>query len=439
MKHLFTIHGSLENKVSYAHLALFLALLPFDRFYSQLVLISFVLHTLIHINRQKIRLVPTRQNLLLTALFLLAVTGLAWSQEKKEGLKDIEHQLAILLFPLLLSVTSFPLRLYRKKLLLLFGLACTATVIYLYIDAFRIIAYYKLPVKTLLSGVFIHHNFSEPIGIHATYLSLYISLSIISFLHFFMEEKNRRAGFAYITVLLILSGGLVQLGSKSVIIASITFIIAGFPLFMPAGRQRIKFIITVSIIFLVSLLAITKIDSFKKRYVMELKGDLSASSADNIILEPRVIRWQSALALIKKAPVTGYGTGSGNKLLKEKYFEDKLYDSYLHKLNTHNQYLGFLLTTGIPGLLLFLAVLAAGFRMAWQSRDPAFTGFMILVSVVSFSENILDVNKGIFFFAFFLSFFAKTVALHLKKKPSARRKVKSMAKANHLLNKALPD
>ena len=31
--------------------------------------------------------------------------------------------------------------------------------------------------------------------------------------------------------------------------------------------------------------------------------------------------------------------------------------------------------------------------------------FMVLVTVVSFSEDLLDVNKGIFFYAFFFSFF----------------------------------
>jgi hypothetical protein len=30
---------------------------------------------------------------------------------------------------------------------------------------------------------------------------------------------------------------------------------------------------------------------------------------------------------------------------------------------------------------------------------------MLLVAIVSFSENLLDVDKGIFFYAFFFSFF----------------------------------
>ncbi|HKO80644.1 MAG TPA: hypothetical protein VJU78_09620, partial [Chitinophagaceae bacterium] len=64
-----------------------------------------------------------------------------------------------------------------------------------------------------------------------------------------------------------------------------------------------------------------------------------------------------------------------------------------------------LLKTGIFGLIIFLVTLYAGFTSAWLNKDFVGASFMIIISVVSFSENILDVNKGIFFYAFFFSFF----------------------------------
>ena len=53
MKKIFFINDTVENKISYYHLLAFLAALPFDRLYSQVVLISFTIHTLIHIKKKK--------------------------------------------------------------------------------------------------------------------------------------------------------------------------------------------------------------------------------------------------------------------------------------------------------------------------------------------------------------------------------------------------
>ena len=83
----------------------------------------------------------------------------------------------------------------------------------------------------------------------------------------------------------------------------------------------------------------------------------------------------------------------------------KLYNSFLHNLNAHNEYLSFLIKSGVIGLLVYLAVLALGFRISLQQKDLLFFSFMVIITTVSFSENILDVDKGIIYYAFFYSFF----------------------------------
>jgi O-antigen ligase len=92
-------------------------------------------------------------------------------------------------------------------------------------------------------------------------------------------------------------------------------------------------------------------------------------------------------------------------IIKEKYFEKKLFTSYLHEFNAHNEYLSFLIKTGIIGFALFIYVLYFGFAAALQRQDILFLSFMVLISIVAISENFLDVNKGIFFYSFFFSFF----------------------------------
>ncbi|MDP4264768.1 MAG: O-antigen ligase family protein [Bacteroidota bacterium] len=402
------LQDSLTNKISFYHLGLFLVMLPFDLFYSELILISLSLHTLIHINKKKIGASFTRQNLVLSSVFLLNVLGLIWSRDREEGLEDIGMQFSIILFPFIFSASGLNLNRYKKKLLLLFGATCTVTIVFLYTDAIHIILYNKLSPAILFSPAFINHNFSQTIPIHATYMSMYTALSIASFLYFFPEEKSNRTRFLYIIAITILVAGLLQLASRSVLIATIIFITTGFFLSMPKGTKRTRFIVITILVSLICLFGITMIDSFKKRYISELEKDLTQVSVNNEIPEPRIVRWQYTLPLVKNAPVIGHGSGSEKRLLKEMYFEKKLYNSFLHELNAHNQYLSFFIKTGVIGLIILLVTFYSGLVAAWRRKDRVFWAFMILISIVSFSENILDVNKGIFFYAFFFSFFVKT-------------------------------
>ncbi len=407
MTNLFTIEDSLENKISYYHLALFLMFLPFDRFYSQLVVVSFVLHTLIHVRLRKRLTTPKWQNLLLCSVFLLNVVGLIWSHDQKEGIKDCIRQLTILVFPIILSLSALDLQKYKKNLLILFGLTCVATILYLYFDAFRIILYNKLPLETLFSRSFINHNFSEPIGLHATYLSVYVALAIAVFLSM-VSGRIDRTILLHVLCIVVLMAGLLQLAVKSVLVATIIIILQTFFFRLGKGAKRTRFILVTIMLAVLVVFGVTRIDAFKGRYLTEFKGDLADTSANNRILEPRLARWKSALPLVAHAPLIGHGSGSEKRLLKEAYFSYHLYDSYVHELNAHNQYLSIQIKTGLFGLLVFFFTLYAGFLSAWRERNVIFISFMILIGLVSLSENILDVNKGIFFYAFFFSLFAKT-------------------------------
>jgi O-antigen ligase len=144
--------------------------------------------------------------------------------------------------------------------------------------------------------------------------------------------------------------------------------------------------------------------TFKDRYLSELKEDLSPSFAGQTV-EPRLERWKIAVKLIAQSPIIGYGAGSEIQLLQEKYFQQKSYSSYLHRLNSHNEYLSFLIKSGIWGLAVYLATLSFGFKKAFRKRDVVFFSFMILIAVVSLSENVLDADKGVIFYSFFFSFF----------------------------------
>lgn len=404
MKQLFAIQDSTENKISFYHAAAFLISLPFDRFYSEIILIGFLLHTLLHINREKFRSFFTINSLLLTSVFLITLIGITYSHDKSQAGRDVQRQMAILLFPFILATCGLDWKKYKIKLLLIFSITCVCTIVYLYIDALRVLLYNKLPLRQLLSAAFINQHFSEPIGIHATYLAMYCLLSASVLLYLFLKESSNEWRFVYCVCILVLLGGILQLGSRSVMIS--TMIVAALFPFLVLKRTRRASLIRVLVVFFVAgILAITSIKSFRTRYISWLKEDLAHNTIDNHIPEPRIVRWQLAIQLVKQSPLTGYGSGSEKRLLNEAYFANKLYISYLNELNAHNQYLSMALKTGIWGLLIFLLTLFWALVTAIRSKDILFSSFLAIVGIVSFSENILDVNKGIFFYAFFFSLF----------------------------------
>lgn len=415
MKQLLFIEDSIPNKISYYHLAFFLIALPFDFFYSQLILIGFGLHTLIHAGKDDWKQVFSKPVFIITSIFLLGLLAVSYSPDKPEGFNIITRQLAILLFPVLFALSNLDMEKYRMNLFCIFGITCVATVIYLYIDAVRTIIYFHLPPSALFTTLFMNHNFSLPIGIHATYLSVYVTFSLIIFLYLAIRNENRQYKWICLLASFVLLAGMVQLSSRAVFIAFLLVINLAFPFLLFKAKKRLAFFVMAAFLSAVVMLIILSVDSFKARYLSELKTDLTSKVKIIESTEPRLARWDAILELIKKSPVIGYGTGSEKKMLKEKYFEKGLYISYLNEFNAHSEYLGILLRTGVVGLLLFLYILYFGFAVAIRNADLVFLSFMLIITAVSVSENILELNKGIFFYSFFFSLFLWREGPELKK------------------------
>src|SRR5579863_1658716 len=82
MKELFLIRDNLANKISFYHLAVFLVSLPFYRFYSHLVLISFAIHTLIHFNKLALKPLFARRTLVLQSVFFVTAISTIYATNK---------------------------------------------------------------------------------------------------------------------------------------------------------------------------------------------------------------------------------------------------------------------------------------------------------------------------------------------------------------------
>ncbi len=405
MKELFLIKDNLANKISYYHVMLLLLSLPFDRFYSHLILASLAIHTIIQFRNGSAKPLFTWRTFVLQSVFWVTLVGTLYTVNFQQSLLEWELDLPILLIPLIFCVNPLDLKKYRQNLLLIFSLGCTATIGYLYLDAVITIRHYHLPWSSILSQAFTNHNFSEPIDMHATFLSLQIAIALIYVLSRLVGERlTTSATLLYLFCSLVLTAGIIQLSSKSIFAALFLVINFAIPWFLLQGKRRLWYMLTTIGLSCILVAVIFNSRALRDRYLVELREDLSPAFAGQTV-EPRLERWKIAVNLIKKSPIIGYGTGSEIQLLQEQYFAKKFYSSYLHRLNSHNQYLSFLIKTGIWGLSIYIITLVYGFNRAIKKQDVIFFSFMILIAVVSLSENVLDADKGVMFYSIFLSYF----------------------------------
>jgi len=404
MKKLFILQDSLVNKISYFHLALLMASLPFDMIYSHIILISFALHTLIQLDVKKLKSIFNPRILASQSVFWVTAISTIYTTYKPEAFNEWGRQITIIVLPILLTLSNLDLKKYRANLLSIFSIICTASIVYLYIDAIHTIQHYHLPLRNLFTDTFTNHNFSEPLAIHATFLSMQLIVALIFLITALPKENKASLKVFYAFCILILTLGLLQLCSKSALFC--LFVAANFvvPFYVFDKTRRRKFITTILAISFICLTGVLSVKTFRDRLFTSLELDI-AKPKPGALTEERMARWQTGAELIAKAPVIGHGAGSEIELLHEAFYQKKYYTSFLQHLNVHNQYLSFLIKSGLIGLLIYLITLWLGFKWALKQADPLFLTFMLLLAVVSLSENLLDVDKGIIFYAFFFSFF----------------------------------
>lgn len=391
------------KNVSYYLILLFLVCLPFDQFYSSVTLICLTVHTVLTGTKASFRMLLDKRVLVLQALYWLTLLGTVYTRYPGEAVGEWVQQLPLLLWPWLACVLQPVLRERKNELLCAFTASGCAVVLYLFWNAFRTIHYFHMPAGALFSAFFVNHNFSLPLDLHATYLSMYLSLSLV----FCLTQIVRGRKPLFILASLVLLAGLVQLASKSVLGATWVVLVIGVPVFLfPARRRAAAFRVTAILTFTLVLGSLLlQASSFRGRIVDDLTKDFVQDRQADPLNEPRMVRWKVAVGLIRSSPLVGYGSGSEMPVLKAAYYQQGLFEPYLYELNTHNQFLRYGMTLGVMGVVAYLGLLGFGFVQAWKHRDLVWTCFLSLATVVSLAENMLDVQKGIFFFSFFISFF----------------------------------
>ncbi len=116
--------------------------------------------------------------------------------------------------------------------------------------------------------------------------------------------------------------------------------------------------------------------------------------------------WKAAKGIIASHPIIGVGTGDMPASYREQYNKMKSPLEEKFRLRAHNQYLALAVGLGIPVMIYFILFLVYSIISQKRWNNFLFLSFWIIAVLSMLTEDTLETQSGVTFFAFFFCFLA---------------------------------
>jgi O-antigen ligase len=352
----------------------------------------------------------------LLPVFMLAIT-LLYTDNLSGGFKSLGNKIFLLLFPVVLSTFHFTRsktdRLLRSFVcsVLFWAFLCISIGVYKF---FTVETTFGAMAGDAFNRVVTPWNFLtniqlvEPISISPIYMSTLTGIASIIIVYMITEEKRIMVKWLWILGAVFLFAFNVLLGARmgliSLIVALPFFYAFNFINVLRAHALRIVVVSGIAICFLTGLFFVNPI--LQKRFGKDMTNtsypeELSGWNSVNL----RAAIWDCSLQAAKKKIVFGYGLGSEHYARETCYKSFSFYGPFGTDLNSHNQYLEYILIGGLFLLAGLLASFGAAAFYAWKYRSALLLAFIIFIALNFLTESLLAVQKGIIIYSLFLSLF----------------------------------
>ncbi|POS02979.1 O-antigen ligase-like membrane protein [Flavobacterium croceum DSM 17960] len=347
--------------------------------------IPFLLFSITHLMCYGYKNIKMKYFSLLIFFFLVNLVSLFYSDDLKYGLRRIEGFLPFIYLAIPYSTQNFK-NINITKWSKIFNI-CNAIFLLIFV-------FYCFISSDHLSYNIIRTSFEKLplINIHPIYLSI---IAFIGFITSLFYLKNTISILSIISNLIII----MLTGAKSTLIFLI--IIIPFVFFNKKIEKIKKIMFFLLIIFFASLLIFTKNghrERFREMFLAVSYNQFNTNNSTSV----RNAVYKCTLDRLEKTNLF-FGNGIGDS----QYFLDqcfKISHSDLLGYNTHNQYLGIVISTGFFGLFSFFLLI---FYVFLLNQYKGFTPFLIVISFFLYFflfENVLERKNGILLFLFSIYF-----------------------------------
>ena len=416
-----------QKKLLIASLSLAVITLPFS---IPLCHIALILFLIISLTQQAgfLSHKSFRDNLLVilfAALLITHLVGMLYTENIAYGLTQLEKKIFLFFVPLLLAGS---VRFERNEVVFIFCVFITSCVIASLVCLIN--SFYQ--IKLLMDGSIILSDFNylgttpyeqinpntsvnwmlvsyrslaSGIAMHPTYLSLYLVFCIIILFDFFdsrLLQTSKQRSLA-IGLIIYFSVFVVFLSSRIIIIGLIALFFVTFlrsPLIRNTWQKLgYTFFVIVGIILLTYTNPITRYRCYQELSVTSL--NIKPNHIYKNSTEIRASLWWLGLKSIPNINWI-WGSGTGDALDTMKRTSDAYnVKNIIDAANPQNQFLCTVLQHGIMGMFVLMALLAIPMRIAWAGQQYFVLTFCSLFILTCFTEPVLELQKGIDFFAIF--------------------------------------
>lgn len=325
---------------------------------------------------------------LLVAFYLLQVVSLIYTVNMKDAGTMLMHRLPLLLFPLCCIVcnTAF---LTRNRQRILVWLLTGSLVVKFFIRLVCILCTYH---KIVFNGTF------DPV--HHSYMAMYL-LFVLGFLYsewFYHRTEMKKwmlwtLGIVAAVVIAYIIFVLSRAG-----IAGLVLMVGMVIIHLLFRAKEVKLGLIVLALALVAGIGVFFVLPESSRRLTQTFEEMSEGDTS----DARYKIFGSSLKAIGRSLPFGVGIGDRNDVLVQIY--EEMGDEYYinAQFNSHNIYLDAMVSMGIPGILLLLAVFIVPAVGAYKKREFITLSLIYSVAFSGLFEAVLNRQMGIMFFGLFL-------------------------------------
>lgn len=135
-------------------------------------------------------------------------------------------------------------------------------------------------------------------------------------------------------------------------------------------------------------------------HVYKVTGDVTGSSSFQ-----RILFWKVAWNIVKRNFAFGVGTGDVKNEMKAMHNEMHPDLDERYWLRAHNQFLTFFVAFGVLGFAYFIFLFGYTFRA--RRKNLLALAFLLIAFISCFTEDTIETQAGVTFFAFFFCLFSK--------------------------------
>lgn len=403
------VRSNLLGDLYFLFLALAVLIMPFDKTFPSLPVNLAAISALLNIVLNGRNTISKMKPFLVSAsLYIIFLYAYFISENTQVAYYDTRAKASILFAPLLIGWAKELTRKHIHTLFVFFIFSCFCMTL-----ASLTVASYNYYFQKQ-GDLFFYKKLITFVDMHPAYLGMYVSFCILYITIYLFKNyeyiSSKRRGYLSILILWFLFY-LLLLTSKVAIISSVVFVNVAFLYWSYRYKKLIRGIMIISVINFLGILVLLSLQTTKQR--MEVLLDPQGTTYENSV-ESRQYIWKAIYTNLHDFWLKGVGNGDDTQTLTGFYEKADFKKGVQEKYNAHNQFLQVWVMCGIVGLIMYLFLYLYQLKLAWKLRDTLYFLFLIVFIINCTTESMLEVQSGIFFFAFFNAFFLK---LHFSSTP----------------------